>query len=70
MYLGDDVKAFGGHVWNEVLIDKHWMPVDAIWGEVETDATHIRFTSGLKNLIHADLGSWIHRRSNIGWTPE
>lgn len=56
VYLGDAVKAFGGHVWNEVVIDGNWVPVDVIWGEIETDATHIRFTSGLKNLIHADFG--------------
>lgn len=42
LYLGDDVQAFGGHAWNEVVIDGQWIPVDATWGEVEPNATHIR----------------------------
>jgi transglutaminase-like putative cysteine protease len=42
LYLGDDVQAFGGHAWNEVVIDGHWTPVDATWGEVTPNATHIR----------------------------
>jgi hypothetical protein len=41
LYLGDDVQAFGGHAWNEVVIDGHWQPIDATWGEVEINATHI-----------------------------
>ena len=41
LYLGDDVQAFGGHAWNEVVVDGHWQPIDATWGEVEINATHI-----------------------------
>jgi hypothetical protein len=43
MYLGDDQKAFGGHEWNEVVLDGHWVPVDAAWNQMEIDATHISF---------------------------
>jgi hypothetical protein len=42
LYLGDDVQAFGGHAWNEVVIDGHWTPIDSTWGETEINATHIR----------------------------
>ncbi len=42
LYLGDDVQAFGGHAWNEVVLDGFWTPVDATWGETEINATHIR----------------------------
>ena len=42
LYLGDDVQAFGGHAWNEVVIDGRWKSVDATWGEVSPNATHIR----------------------------
>lgn len=41
-YMGDREQAFGGHAWNEVLVDGRWVPVDPTWGEVELDATHIR----------------------------
>ncbi len=41
LYLGDDIRAFGGHAWNEVALDGYWQPVDATWGEVDINATHI-----------------------------
>jgi hypothetical protein len=41
MYMGDDVKAFGGHAWNEVALDGRWVPVDPTWDETTVDATHI-----------------------------
>ena len=43
MYMGDDSKAFGGHVWNEVVLDGVWTPIDAAFDEVEIDATHLCF---------------------------
>ncbi len=47
MYVGDELRiagayGFGGHAWNEVVLDGIWVPVDATWGQVEIDATHIR----------------------------
>jgi transglutaminase-like putative cysteine protease len=42
MYVGDDGRAFGGHAWNEVVLDGRWVPVDPTWNETEIDATHIR----------------------------
>jgi hypothetical protein len=34
-YMGDEVKGFGGHAWNEVVIDGHWVPVDATLGHTQ-----------------------------------
>lgn len=42
LYVGDDVKAFGGHAWNEVVLDGEWVPIDASLNETEISATHIR----------------------------
>lgn len=43
VYLGDEYKGFGQHVWNEVAIDGFWVPVDSTWGQTMIDATHLRF---------------------------
>ncbi len=43
MYMGDEVKAFGSHAWNQVAIDGHWVEVDATWNQWPLDATHISF---------------------------
>jgi hypothetical protein len=47
LYTGDEEKAFGGHAWNEVVVDGHWLPVDASSGQMEIDATHISFGSDI-----------------------
>ncbi len=41
LYMGDDQKAFGGHEWNEVVLNGVWVPVDASLAEAEIDAGHI-----------------------------
>jgi hypothetical protein len=41
MYMGDDVKAFGGHAWDEVVLEGKWVPVDPTWDETEVDAAHV-----------------------------
>jgi hypothetical protein len=41
VYMGDSVKAFGGHAWNEVLIDGYWVPIDASMNSIDIDAGHI-----------------------------
>lgn len=41
MYMGDGVSAFGGHAWNEVVLDGDWVQVDPAWNQVDVDATHI-----------------------------
>jgi hypothetical protein len=41
MYMGDDVKAFGGHAWDEVALDGKWVPVDPTWNETDIDAAHV-----------------------------
>ena len=46
MYMGDSTRAFGGHAWSEVVIDGHWVPVDATWNQTEVDATHIMIGTG------------------------
>ena len=43
VYLGDEVKGFGLHAWNEVVINGEWVPVDPTWNQTVIDATHIRF---------------------------
>lgn len=58
VYMGDDQKAFGGHAWNEVVLDGVWIPVDASLRQTEVDATHICFgheTRAANNLL-ATLG--------------
>jgi hypothetical protein len=40
--MGDGVKAFGGHAWNEVVLDGVWVPVDASIPETDLDAAHLR----------------------------
>lgn len=42
-YMGDDTRAFGGHAWNEVILNGVWVPVDAAFNQVEVDAGHIDF---------------------------
>jgi hypothetical protein len=43
LYMGDDNKAFGGHAWNEVVLNGVWVPVDATLNQVDLDAGHISF---------------------------
>ena len=45
MYMGDEFKAFGGHAWNEVVLDGKWVAVDATWNRTKLTATHIRLNS-------------------------
>ena len=42
IYGGDDMKAFTGHAWNEVILDGHWYPVDSSWEEFTINPTHIQ----------------------------
>ncbi len=43
LYIGDDTKSFGGHAWNEVVLNGVWVPVDASMAETDINATHISF---------------------------
>jgi protein-glutamine gamma-glutamyltransferase len=55
LYIGDDQKSFGGHAWNEVVLDGVWVPIDASMRQTEVDATHVSFGSqdrAAKNLIN------------------
>lgn len=41
-YTDDSMRTFGGHAWNEVLLDGDWISVDATWGQVRADPSHIQ----------------------------
>ena len=56
VYCSDNMLAFGGHAWNEVVIDGNWEPVDPSWGETHINATHIRCGSGEKNTMNEIAG--------------
>lgn len=43
VYVGDNLRGFYPHAWNEVVLDGYWIPVDPTWGQTTIDATHIRF---------------------------
>ena len=45
LYLSDAAQAFGGHAWNEVVIEGNWHPVDPTWNQFDLDAGHIQLTS-------------------------
>ena len=49
-YVPGKMNAFGGHAWNEVVIDGHWIPVDSTWHETTVDAAHIRVGEGMRGL--------------------
>ena len=51
LYMGDDGLSFGGHVWNEVVIDGQWRSVDPALGQLEIDATHIRLPEWVRSKI-------------------
>lgn len=56
LYVGDDQKAFGGHAWNEVVLNGVWVPIDATMRQTEVDATHISFGTefkAAKNLLNS-----------------
>jgi hypothetical protein len=56
LYVGDEMKAFGGHAWNEVVLGGVWVPIDASMGETEVNATHVCFGTehkATKNLLQS-----------------
>lgn len=56
VYMGDDQKAFGGHAWNEVVLNGVWVPVDASLGQTEVDAGHLCFgaeSRATRNLLNS-----------------
>ncbi len=42
IYKNDQKRLFGRHVWNEVVIDGVWVPVDTLWGEMTVSGAHVR----------------------------
>jgi hypothetical protein len=70
-YVGDEIQAFGGHAWNEVLIDGKWVPVDPTWNEAAVDATHVRLgpeRRGLTQMTWA-LGGMSFKLVSVETTP-
>jgi hypothetical protein len=41
VYMGDADLTFGGHAWNEAVVDGYWLPVDATMNQVGADPRHI-----------------------------
>jgi protein-glutamine gamma-glutamyltransferase len=71
LYVGDDYKAFGGHAWNEVVLDGVWVPVDASLNETEVNATHLSFGSeqrAIANLLNS-LGKLSFRLVEVQHAP-
>src|SRR5262249_31418175 len=71
LYMGDAVKAFGGHAWNEVVLDGYWVPIDASLNETEINATHVSFGSereSVRNLLDS-LGKLSFRLVEVQRTP-
>ena len=43
-------QAFGYHMWNEIYVDKHWVPLDATLGQGGIGAAHLKLAhSNLKD---------------------
>jgi hypothetical protein len=40
------VQRFGGHAWNEVVLDGHWHEVDPTWNLFHLTPGHILLSSG------------------------
>jgi hypothetical protein len=41
IYVGDELGFFGWHAWTQIVIDGHWVAVDASWNEPTADAAHL-----------------------------
>ncbi|MYD42927.1 MAG: hypothetical protein F4W90_03435 [Gammaproteobacteria bacterium] len=48
-------QSFRAHSWNEILVDDEWTAVDASWGQLPADASHVPFprSNTLALLVHA-----------------
>ncbi|MBX6314804.1 MAG: transglutaminase domain-containing protein [Isosphaeraceae bacterium] len=42
LVYGEQLGGFGPHMWNEVYINRRWVPLDAAFRQSEVDATHIK----------------------------
>ena len=60
VYTDDILQSFGGHQWNEVLLDGKWVAVDPTWDQVRADVSHIRMSDASLGpsafLFRQDLG--------------
>jgi hypothetical protein len=46
LYLGDAEQKFGGHAWNEVVLNGAWHEVDPTWNLFQVTTGHILLSSG------------------------
>lgn len=42
LIYAENLNGFGFHMWNEVYIDRRWVPVDAAFDQTAVDAVHIK----------------------------
>ncbi len=40
----EHLGGFGGHMWNEVYINRRWVAIDATFDQTEVDATHLKLS--------------------------
>jgi len=41
LVYADENRGFGGHMWNEVYVNRRWVAIDAAYRQSEVDATHL-----------------------------
>ncbi|HSD59688.1 MAG TPA: transglutaminase-like domain-containing protein, partial [Burkholderiales bacterium] len=61
LVYSDELGGFLYHSWNESLVDGAWLPVDATFGQVGADATHIRMLEGDTLADMLPLVNWVGR---------
>ena len=70
MYMGDDLKAFGGHAWAEVALDGEWIAVDPTWAQMELDASHVTLERVGESSAMATLGRIAFRLREVEPAPK
>jgi hypothetical protein len=54
-----ELGGFAYHAWNESLIDGQWVGIDPMFGQIQTDATHLKLVYGENLGDLAPLAAWI-----------
>ena len=57
VYMGDEYQRFGWHAWVEVELDGRWVPVDASWGEINANASHLKLGHGENDASFVAFGA-------------
>ncbi len=66
VYLGDEIKGFGGHVWSEVVIDGKWVAVDSTWNLQQLSPAHIELDAAYKD----ELFNKMHKNATLSFQLE